>query len=72
VFFVDKHFVVKRVVQIKKGMPNPLGNNQLITQTVNEQKIDAKIREQGNNEFERLMLSQHESVIQVYATTTTD
>jgi len=72
VFFVDKNFVVKRVVQIKKGMPNPLGMNQLITQTINEQKIDAKIREQGINEFERLMLSQHESVIQVYATTTTD
>jgi len=30
------------------------------------------MREHGNNEFERLLLSQHENVIPVYATTTTD
>ena len=30
------------------------------------------MKEYGFNEFERLLLSQHENVIQVYATTTTD
>jgi len=30
------------------------------------------MREHGNNEFERLLLCQHENVIPVYATTITD
>jgi serine/threonine protein kinase len=71
VFIVDENFVVKRIQQLKKDMLNPL-DKQYLTQTVNVPKADAKVRQQGENEFERLMLSQHENVIQVYATTTTD
>ena len=71
VFIVDKNFVVKRVLQYKKDMKNPI-DNQILTQTDNAEKCDAKMKEHGNNEFERLLLSQHENVIQVYATTTTD
>jgi len=71
IFIVDENFVVKRIQQLKKDMFNPL-DKQYLTQTVNVPKADAKVRQQGENEFERLMLSQHENVIQVYATTTTD
>jgi serine/threonine protein kinase len=39
---------------------------------MNADKCDEKMKEYGFNEYERLLLSQHESVIQVYATTTTD
>ena len=71
IFIVDENFVVKRIQQLRKDMFNPL-DKQYLTQTVNVPKADAKVRQQGENEFERLMLSQHENVIQVYATTTTD
>jgi serine/threonine protein kinase len=33
VFFLDENYVVKRVIQMKKGMPNPFGGNVEITQT---------------------------------------
>jgi serine/threonine protein kinase len=43
-------------------MINPI-ENQEITQTENVLKWDNKVKEQGFNEFERLMLCQHDNVI---------
>lgn len=68
---MDRDFVIKRIVEMKIGMINPLDNQEL-TQTMNAESCEKIMKEQGLNEFERLMLCQHESVIQVYATGTTD